>query len=104
MATELKDVIDAIEICDTHEHMIKQKDWEAQKPDILCELFGNYVGADFVSAGASKADAAELVNSENGDVAQRFRPVADVWEAIRHTGYGEASRTIARTFCGTISA
>ena len=94
----LKEFIAQIEICDTHEHLWKQEKWVNDSPDILCELFDNYVRADFVSAGITDADAIRLVDAKCLDIKARFAPVRKIWEAIQFTGYGEASRLIARRF------
>ena len=98
MTTDLQTCIDDIRIIDTHEHMGKQDAWEGQKPDILHELFGNYVRADFISAGASQEAVTELFNEHNPDVEARFNPLHEAWDAIRLTGYGRASRIVAETF------
>ena len=43
MPTELQDFVNRIKICDTHEHLIKQDVWDTDTPDVLEELFANYV-------------------------------------------------------------
>ena len=98
MNQELQEFVNQIEICDTHEHLWKQEKWENDKPDILCELFDNYVRADFVSAGAPESDTNRLLDAGDPDIKARFYPVREIWKAIQFTGYGEASRLIAGRF------
>ncbi len=69
-------------------------------PDILQELFGNYVAADLRTAGATAAEVERLLDRKAGDITGRFEPVRNAWEACRYTGYGEATRLIARIVYG----
>jgi len=98
--TDLSQFIRDVRICDTHEHMFKEAEYRKQKPDILCEIFDNYVLADFGVAGATEAQVQALRNPENPDIEARFAPVAEIWKACRFTGYGEAAREIAKRFFG----
>ncbi len=100
MKTELQEYVGQIDICDTHEHMCKQDSWESDQPDVLTEIFDNYVLADFVTAGLPEKDKERLKNSRDPDVSGRFKAVESVWKAIQFTGYGEACRLIARRFFG----
>ena len=96
MATDLETHINETPLCDTHEHLRKENDFVENGPDVLQDLFGNYVCADLVVAGASPEAANELVNSNNPDVKARFEGIRGAWEAVRHTGYGEAVRLIGQ--------
>ena len=53
-------------LIDTHEHLRKERDWVENGPDILQDLFGNYVPADLIAAGA---DSRGLAQAQ-----RRFRP------------------------------
>ena len=46
--TDLTHHIQSIRLVDTHEHMKREADWVENGPDILQDLFGNYVPADLV--------------------------------------------------------
>lgn len=86
---------------DTHEHLNKEAEWVENGPaDVLQDLFGNYVPADFVSAGASPEAMKRLMDASDPDVEGRFAGVREAWEAIRFTGYGEAVRLLARHVYG----
>ncbi|MFN8514879.1 MAG: amidohydrolase family protein [Thermomicrobiales bacterium] len=88
--------IQTIRLIDTHEHLRKELEYVEQGPDILQSLFGNYVTADLVVAGASPEAVDRLVGGADPDVRGRFAAVRAAWEACQHTGYGEAVRLIAR--------
>ena len=116
MATDLAHHIQDISLVDTHEHLQKENEWVENGPDILQDLFGNYVAADLHTAGASPeamqrllsinehysyanpstGGTPELMNSSAGGIAARFEDIREAWEASQFTGYGEAVRLIAK--------
>jgi uncharacterized protein len=81
---------------DTHEHLRSEQEYVEQGPDILRSLFGNYVTADLIVAGAAPEAVERLVDSTDPDLRARFAGVRAAWEACQHTGYGEAVRLIAQ--------
>ena len=93
--TDLTHHIQTIRLVDTHEHMRRENDWVENGPDILQDLFGNYVPADLHTAGASPQAMQNLMNASQ-DVADRFDGIQDAWEATQFTSYGEAVRLIAK--------
>jgi len=96
MSTDLSQHIQATRMVDTHEHLHKEAEYVEQGPDILQSLFQNYVPADLVVAGASRQAVDALLDGSNPDVRARFSGVQKAWEAVRHTGYGEAVQLIAK--------
>ncbi len=101
MASDLSEHIQATPLCDTHEHLRKERDWVEEGPaDVLCDLFTNYVPADLISAGAPDDAVQRLTRPSAGDLASRMRDVEPAWRAIRHTGYGEAVRILAEEIYG----
>jgi hypothetical protein len=98
MPTDLEHFIDNAAIFDTHEHMMKEDAYVGQTPDVLCELFNNYVAAELVVAGAAQDAVNALIDSASPDIEKRFAAVKDAWDATQFTGYGEAVRLIARRF------
>ena len=53
MSTDLAHHIQSTPLVDTHEHLDREHVWLDDGPDILQDLFGNYVPADLNTAGAS---------------------------------------------------
>lgn len=101
MPTDLAHHIQQTTLVDTHEHLSKEATWVDEGPaDVLQDLFGNYVPADLVSAGASPEAVQRLTDAADPDLEARFAGVRDAWEAIRFTGYGEAVRVLARQIYG----
>jgi predicted TIM-barrel fold metal-dependent hydrolase len=96
MTTDLSQHIQQTPMVDTHEHLRKEDEYVERGPDILQSLFQNYVPADLVVAGASQPAVDALLDGSNPDVRARFSGVQKAWAAVRHTGYGEAVRLIAR--------
>ena len=94
--TDLEKHIHTLTLFDTHEHLHKEARYVNEGPDIVQDLFDNYVAADLVVAGARQADVERLVDGSNPDLAARFAGVRDAWEKCQYTGYGEAVRWIAR--------
>ena len=100
MYTGLTHHIQETALVDTHEHLRKEADWVDEGPDVLQDLFGNYVPADLHAAGASPAAMKRLMDASDADVAGRFEGIREAWEATQFTGYGEAVRLIARHVYG----
>ena len=96
MPTDLTLHIQNTRLVDTHEHLRKEADYVDDGPDLLQSLFQNYVPADLVVAGASQAAVDTLLDAANPDARARFAGVQRAWQAVRHTGYGEAVRLIAK--------
>lgn len=100
MTTDLVLHIQTTPLCDTHEHLRKEREYVETGPDLLQSLFENYVTADLIVAGASQAALDALVDASNPDLRARFEGIRPAWERVRHTGYGEAVRIIAREVYG----
>ena len=98
--TDLAVAIDSLALVDTHEHLGTEDQWVGDTPDILKDLFMNYVAADLAVAGATDVALRRLVDPAAGDLDSRFAGIRDAWEATRLTGYGEAVRLIAREVYG----
>jgi predicted TIM-barrel fold metal-dependent hydrolase len=100
MTTELAAHIQQMPLCDTHEHLHKEHTWIDEGPDILQDLFGNYVVADLKTAGANPAAIERLLHKPDAPVGDRFRDIQSAWHATQFTGYGEAVRLIASKIYG----
>ena len=100
MPTDLAAFIGQTKLCDTHEHLRSENDWVENGPDILQDLFGNYVPADLHAAGADSAAVSRLFDKDDSDLGGRFSGIEKAWDAIRLTGYGEAVRILAHEVHG----
>ena len=100
MNTDLIHHIEETALVDTHEHLRKEPEWVNDGPDVLQDLFGNYVGADLHTAGASPSAMKRLMDGSDADVAGRFEGIREAWEATQFSGYGEAVRLIAKHLYG----
>jgi hypothetical protein len=95
MPTDLQRFITETPLTDTHEHLRKEREWVEDGPDILQDLFGNYVPADLVTAGASPQAMKKLMDASDLDLGARFAGISSAWQAVQYTGYGEAVRILA---------
>jgi hypothetical protein len=100
MTTELASFIRNAPLSSTHEHLDYESTYTKNPPDILRNLFYNYVPADLVVAGADPAAVEALLDANNPDIRGRFQAVERAWRAVRFTGYGEAVRIIASEIYG----
>jgi len=100
MSTDLAKFISRSPLASTHEHLDYESTYTKYPPDILRNLFYNYVPADLVVAGADPAAVEALLDSSNHDIRGRFQAVEQAWQAVRFTGYGEAVRIIASEVYG----
>lgn len=100
MPTDLALHIQTTPMVDTHEHLRSESEYVDQGPDILQSLFQNYVSADLVVEGAGQQAVDALLDAGNPDLRARFSGIEQAWQAVRHTGYGEAVRLIAQLVYG----
>jgi hypothetical protein len=98
--SDLAHFIQTTALIDTHEHLHKEQTYVENGPDVLADLFGNYVPADLITAGATPAAITALLDPKNPDIAARWNGVKDAWAHCQFTGYGEAVRMIARDVYG----
>ena len=87
-------------LIDTHEHLHGEQEFVERGPDLLQDLFDNYVTADLLVAGASEEAMRRLLDASDPDLAGRLNGVRDAWARCRHTAYGEAVRLLARLVYG----
>jgi hypothetical protein len=98
--TDLAAHIQTTCLIDTHEHLRDERSFVEHGPDVLQDLFDNYVIADLMVAGAHEDAVKRLLDASDPDLAGRLAGVREAWERCRHTGYGEAVRLIARLVYG----
>src|SRR5688572_32246061 len=100
MPTDLALHIQDVPLADTHEHLRKEEEWLNNGPDILQDLFGNYIPADLTVAGARPEAMKRLMDGSDPDIRGRFAGIREAWEAVQLTGYGEAVRLLAERIYG----
>src|SRR5690349_17732047 len=100
MLTDLRQHIQATTLVDTHEHLRKEADYTENGPDVLQDLFANYISADLIVAGATQAAVDTLLDAGNADIEARWAGISAAWQHCQHTGYGEAVRLIAKRAYG----
>lgn len=100
MVTDLAHHIQATSLMDTHEHLRGEQEYLDNGPDVLQDLFDNYMPGDLLVAGATEAAVQRLLDATDPDVAARFDGVRAAWELSKYTGYGEAVRLIAQRVYG----
>lgn len=98
--TDLAQHIQATAMIDTHEHLRKEHEYVEEGPDVLADLFQNYVPADLITAGASQQAIEALLDTSNPDIEARWNGVKAAWGHCQFTGYGEAVRLIAKDAYG----
>jgi hypothetical protein len=98
--TDLETYIQETPMMDTHEHLHKEQEYVENGPDVLADLFQNYVSADLITAGASQQAIDALFDTSNPDIESRWNGVKDAWAHCQFTGYGEAVRQIAKDVYG----
>ncbi|MDE0449565.1 MAG: hypothetical protein OXH96_23085 [Spirochaetaceae bacterium] len=74
-STDLARHVEQTPLVDTHEHLKREPEWLDDGPDILQDLFDNYVAADLHTAGASAPAIRRLLDASDPDIAARFRGV-----------------------------
>ncbi len=100
MTADLEHFIQTLKIINTHEHLNKEASFVENGPDILGDLFDNYVAADLRVAGASEEALKRLLDRQEPDLEKRWSGIASAWASCQHTGYGEAVCSIARDVYG----
>jgi uncharacterized protein len=89
---------DALEIADTHEHLLDEKERCAQTIDFF-RLIGHYALGDAISAGMTR-DAVELMENKNASDVERWKALEPYWKFSQLTGYSQCLRTAIRDIYG----
>ncbi|MGV7219557.1 amidohydrolase family protein [Bradyrhizobium sp. UFLA05-112] len=97
---DLTRYITSTPLCSTHEHTEFEEAYSSDPPDVLTNLFKNYVTWDLAGAGARPDALNELLNKRNPDIRRRFDGISEAWTRAQHTGYGEAVSIIAKHLYG----
>lgn len=87
-----------MDIVDTHEHLLPEKDRVSQPVDFFT-LAGHYAINDVISAGLPK-DSAARIRDPKVSLLERWRLFEPYWKAARFTGYSECLRIAMRDIYG----
>jgi hypothetical protein len=89
---------DAMEIADTHEHLLDEKERCTQNIDFF-RLIGHYALGDAISAGMTR-DAVELMENKNASDVERWKALEPYWKFSHLTAYSQCLRTAIRDIYG----
>jgi len=85
----IREVVDSIEIVDTHEHLTPSEEWLKLQLD-FGRLFLHYASVDLVSAGMPLADLEALKTDTNLSPEEKWKLMSPYWKAAKNTGYCKA--------------
>ena len=94
----LFEAISRIEVLDTHEHILPERERVKQPVDAFT-LASHYLLDDLTSAGLPAADRA-LLDKPDVLARDKWRRIEPYWRYVRGTGYGEAFRIAMRDIYG----
>jgi hypothetical protein len=89
---------DALEIADTHEHLLDEKERCTQTIDFF-RLIGHYALGDAILAGMTRG-ALELMENKNASDAERWKALEPYWKLSHLTAYSQCLRIAIRDIYG----
>ena len=95
---KLLEMIDGLQIVDTHEHLPMEAD-RPKDTDVLAEWLTHYFSCDLVSAGLSPQEL-EKARDSSQSLQRRWKLVEPYWQAARSTGYGRSLDLAAKGIYG----
>jgi glucuronate isomerase len=95
LGERLLQAVDRLEVVNTHEHIIPEKERISQPVDFFT-LAGHYAVNDVISAGLPP----DVASRKDLSPAERWRAFEPHWKHARFTGYGQALRIAIRDIYG----
>jgi|YelNatPaOPRAMG01_1025707.scaffolds.fasta_scaffold09551_8 hypothetical protein len=95
----IKEAVDKIQIVDTHEHLVQEKERVKKSVDIFEIFLSHYASSDLVSSGMPLEELAKLRN-RNIPLEKRFAVFKPFWDRIQNTGYARAINIAVRDLYG----
>ena len=95
----IKEAVDKVQIIDTHEHLLQEKEQTAGKPDLFETFLVQYASSDLVSSGIPLEER-EKVRDSRLPLEERWEIFKPFWENIQNTGYARAMNIAARDLYG----
>jgi uncharacterized protein len=96
---EIRGVLDAVGIVDTHEHLDTEADF-ASEPVDFGRLFVHYANCDLISAGCPPGDMERVTSDRRLAPRDKWQLIAPYWERIRDTGYARCLELAIRDLYG----
>lgn len=95
MPSDLSIVIDETPMVDSHEHLPTVEAFTNDKPDLIKQLFDNYIMLDLVCAGADPDALKNAVYNPDGKIEDRWAIIEPCWQHCQLTGFGRGVQLIA---------
>ena len=84
---EIKDTVFSLDIFDTHEHLIPEKERRSKELDLFI-LFSHYTGTDLITSGMEEATYSLLFDTRI-DLEKRWSYFSSHWKNIKNTSYSK---------------
>lgn len=95
----IREAVNRVQIIDTHEHLIQEKERVAGEVDVFEIFLSHYASSDLVSSGMSTEDLAK-VRDKNIPLEKRFTIFKPFWDLIQNTGYARAINIAVKDLYG----
>jgi hypothetical protein len=96
---KIKEAVDKVQMIDTHEHLLQEKERITRKFDLFETLLAHYASSDLISSGMPPEDL-ERVRSSKLALKERWTIFEPYWERIQNTGYAKALNIAVRDLYG----
>jgi hypothetical protein len=91
----IHDVVFAIRLIDTHEHLMSEKEALTNPSDFSC-LFTNYQLSDLISSGAQQDKLYAILKGKDTPLDGKWPVIRNNWQEMRNTAYGRSVLIAAR--------
>ena len=85
----IHDVVYAVRLIDTHEHIMSEKEALASPADFSC-LFTNYQQSDLISSGVVPDKIYNVFKGKDVGLDEKWSVIKDAWANVRTTAYGRS--------------
>jgi hypothetical protein len=98
-SVDIKKVVEAIEVIDTHEHLMKESDRLQMEADPLHIFLPHYLSSDLVSSGMALEEL-NAIRTTGKPLDKRWQSFLPYWEKVENTGYAQAIKIATRDLYG----
>jgi hypothetical protein len=95
----VKKAIDAVEVVDTHEHLMKESDRLRMEVDPLYVFLPHYLSSDLVASGMTLEEL-NTIRTIKTPLGERWLSFLPYWEKVENTGYAQAIKIAVRDLYG----